>query len=273
MTFDYQAAQQPSFVTLAQAGTQNGGDVCFQRRLDSRFRGNDGKCQHCLAGSERGRRSSGGAGEDRRAAEHGAQTIHHRLITTLSRLPKLRPPAHLRLDYLTDRAQHMRHALLLSHTRQRLSVVAARPVSHHHPLIVTRHDLPDLLVAVTRAHLVHRGLCRGVRYCFDTRDGFTLGLQLDTRLPAERCLEACRKAFDELKKDRAFFEQELGSLVWDRDWHPEWGSQILSHYPSNFYDPMESSDDLHDWAVEQYPLFRKAFDQKTKEINRDSPVD
>ena len=49
LTFDYQAAQQPSFVTLAQAGTQNGGDVCFQRRLDSRFRGNDGKCQHCLA--------------------------------------------------------------------------------------------------------------------------------------------------------------------------------------------------------------------------------
>ncbi len=48
LTFDYQAAQQPSFVTLAQAGTQNGGDVCFQRRLDSRFRGNDGKCQHCL---------------------------------------------------------------------------------------------------------------------------------------------------------------------------------------------------------------------------------
>ena len=58
LTFDYQAAQQSSFVTLAQAGTQKGGDVCFQRRLDSRpvseygvtfFRGNDGKCQHCLA--------------------------------------------------------------------------------------------------------------------------------------------------------------------------------------------------------------------------------
>ena len=113
----------------------------------------------------------------------------------------------------------------------------------------------------------------GVRYSFDFWDGFTLGLQLDTRLPAGRCLEACRKAFDGLQKNRAFFEQELGSLVWDRDWHPEWGSRIVSHYPSNFYDPMESSVDLHTWAVKQYHLFRKAFDPKTKEISRDSPVD
>ena len=113
----------------------------------------------------------------------------------------------------------------------------------------------------------------GVRYCFDTRDGFALGLHFDTRLPAKRSLEACRKAYDELVKDRELFDEKLGPLEWDRKWYSDWGSQIITRYPSNFYDLMESSDDLHAWAVEQYPLFRKAFDPKTKEISRDSPAD
>ena len=111
----------------------------------------------------------------------------------------------------------------------------------------------------------------GVRYCFDTRDGFALGLHFDTRLPAKRSLEACRKAFDELEEDRESFE--LGPLEWDREWYSDWGSQIITSYPYNFYDLMESSDDLHDWAVKQYLRFREAFDPKTKEISRDSPVD
>ena len=113
----------------------------------------------------------------------------------------------------------------------------------------------------------------GVRYSFDTRDGFTLALQFDTRLTIVRRLESYRNAFDELRKERAFFEQELGSLIWDREWYEDWGSQIVSHYPSNFYNPMESSNDLHAWAVKQYGLFRKVFDPKTKEISCDSPVD
>ena len=69
---------------------------------------------------------------------------------------------------------------------------------------------------------------------FDTRDGFTLGLHLDTRLTTVARLEAYREAFDNLRNERVYFEQKLGSLIWDREWYADWGSQILSHYPSNF---------------------------------------
>ena len=113
----------------------------------------------------------------------------------------------------------------------------------------------------------------GVRYGFDIRDGFTLGLQFDTREPAGRCLEWCRKAFDHVEKDRECIEKELGPLEWDRKWDNDWGSRITSYYPYNFYDLMESSDDLHDWAVKQYALFRKVFDPRTKEFSQDLSVD
>ncbi|CAI8026437.1 hypothetical protein GBAR_LOCUS15184 [Geodia barretti] len=52
----------------------------------------------------------------------------------------------------------MRQTLLLSHSRQSLSIVAPRSIGHHHSRIVGRYNLPDLLVTVTRAHLVHRGV-------------------------------------------------------------------------------------------------------------------
>ena len=113
----------------------------------------------------------------------------------------------------------------------------------------------------------------GVGYSFDHDDGFYLALQLDTKSPAKPSLEWCHSAFDHLKKDRKCIEKELGHLEWDRRWQGKRGSRIVSHYPSNFYDLMESSDDLHAWAVKQYRLFREVFDPKTKEISRDSPVD
>ena len=52
----------------------------------------------------------------------------------------------------------MRQTFLLSHTRQSLSIVAPRSIGHHHSRIVAWYNLPDLLVAVTTAHLVHRGI-------------------------------------------------------------------------------------------------------------------
>ena len=116
----------------------------------------------------------------------------------------------------------------------------------------------------------------GVRYAFDhdvDRDAFYLALQLDTELPDKPNLEWCRSAFDHLKEDREYIEKRTGVLEWDRRWYGKRGSRILSYYPSNFYHLMESSDALHDWAVEQYRLFRKVFDPKTKEISRDLPVD
>ena len=113
----------------------------------------------------------------------------------------------------------------------------------------------------------------GVRYSFDHDDGFYLALQLDTRSQAKPSLEWCHSAFDHLKKYRECIEKELGHLEWDRIWQGERGSRIVSHYTSNFYDLMESSDDLQDWAVKQYGLFRKVFDPKTTEISRDSAVD
>ena len=63
----------------------------------------------------------------------------------------------LGLDHLTDRAQHVCQTLLLSHSRQSPRIVASSSVGHHHSRIVARNNLPDLLVAVTTAHLVHRG--------------------------------------------------------------------------------------------------------------------
>ena len=65
---------------------------------------------------------------------------------------------HHGLDHLTDRAQHVSQTLLLSHTRQSPRIVAPSSVGHHHSRIVRRHNLPDLLVAVTSAHLVHRSI-------------------------------------------------------------------------------------------------------------------
>ena len=113
----------------------------------------------------------------------------------------------------------------------------------------------------------------GVRYSFDHDNGFYLALQLDTLLPTKPSLEWCHSAFDHLKEDRECIEKELGHLEWDRRWQGERGSRIVSHYPSNFYDLIESTDDLHVWAVEEYHLFRKVFDPKTKEISCDSPAD
>ena len=52
----------------------------------------------------------------------------------------------------------MCQTLLLFHTRQSLSVVAPRSISHHHSRIVGRHNLSDLFVTMTTAHLVHRGI-------------------------------------------------------------------------------------------------------------------
>ncbi len=113
----------------------------------------------------------------------------------------------------------------------------------------------------------------GVRYAFDytvdSENGFYLALQLDTLKPAGRSLEWCREAFDLLKKDKERIEARVGNeLEWDREWYPGRGCRIVSYYPFNFYDLIESSDKLHAWAVEQYSRFRKAFDPKREELDK-----
>ena len=113
----------------------------------------------------------------------------------------------------------------------------------------------------------------GVRYSFDHDEGLYLALQLDTASPAKPSLEWCHSTFDHLKKDRECIEKELGYLQWDREWQGERGSRIVSHYPSNFYDLLESSDDLHAWAVEEYGRFREVLDPKTEAISNDTPRD
>ena len=52
----------------------------------------------------------------------------------------------------------MRQTLLLSNSRQCLCIVAPRSIGHHHSRIVGRYNLPDLLVTMTRSHLVHCGV-------------------------------------------------------------------------------------------------------------------
>lgn len=112
----------------------------------------------------------------------------------------------------------------------------------------------------------------GVRYSFDhtldLENEFYLALQLDTLLPSKPSLEWCHAAFDHLKKDRERIKKELGPLEWDREWQGKRGSRIISYYPFNFYDLIEYSDVLHAWAVEQYSLFRKTFDPKTKNLDK-----
>ena len=112
----------------------------------------------------------------------------------------------------------------------------------------------------------------GVRYAFDytvdSENGFYLALQLDTREPAGRNLKWCREAFNLLNKDRESIEARVRSVLeWDREWGTV-GSRIISYYPFNFYDLMESSDDLHTWAVKQYSLFREVFDPKIEELDK-----
>lgn len=112
----------------------------------------------------------------------------------------------------------------------------------------------------------------GVRYAFDhtfdIENGFYLALQLDTELPSKPSLEWCHVAFDHLKEDRECIEKELGPLEWVREWQGKRGSHIVSHYPFNFYDLLESSDDLHTWAVKQYSLFREVFGSKIEELDK-----
>lgn len=113
----------------------------------------------------------------------------------------------------------------------------------------------------------------GVRYAFDhtvePENGFYLALQLDTLEPDGRILKWCREAFDLLEKDKECIETRVGSVLeWDRKWYEPRGSRIISHYPFYFYDLMESSDDLHDWAVEKYRLFREVFEPKREELNK-----
>ena len=69
------------------------------------------------------------------------------------------PPA-LGLHHFADRAQHMGHAFLLFDLVQRLRVVAAPPVGHHHSSIVRGNHLPHFFVAVPGPHLVDRRLFR-----------------------------------------------------------------------------------------------------------------
>ena len=71
------------------------------------------------------------------------------------------PPrrAGLLLDHLRQRPQDVAQALLLLDRREDLGVVDPGPVGDHHPLVVGRDPLADLLVAVSLADLVDR---RGV---------------------------------------------------------------------------------------------------------------
>ena len=105
----------------------------------------------------------------------------------------------------------------------------------------------------------------GLRYVFDSRDGFSLALQLDTR-GSERSLQWC-PAFDLLEQHKECIEKQVGgTFVWDRKWQSDWGSQIISHCPLAYYDLIESSEELHEWAVKQYSRFRDVFDNYRTEL-------
>ena len=136
-----------------------------------------------------------------------------------------------------------------------------------------KQDNPDIK---SEEDHTNRWLCvdydGGVRYSFDhtfdIENGFCLALQLDTLLASKPSLEWCHAAFDRLEKDRECVEKELGALEWEREWQGKWGSHIVSYYPYNFYDLLESADDIHAWAAKQYQLFRKVFDPKTEKLDK-----
>ena len=52
----------------------------------------------------------------------------------------------------------MRHTLLLRHSGKLLGIVAFAPITDHHPGIIGRDQLPDFLVAMLAANLIHRRL-------------------------------------------------------------------------------------------------------------------
>ena len=95
----------------------------------------------------------------------------------------------LGLNHLADRAQYMRHTLLLLDPGQRLGVVAPSSISHHHPSIVRGDHLPHLFVPVTSTDLIHRSLFRLERHQKRTLASHTPArvVSVDERTGAHRC--------------------------------------------------------------------------------------
>ena len=95
----------------------------------------------------------------------------------------------LGLDHLTDRAQHVRQALLLLDPRQSLRVVAPTSIGHHHPSIVRGNHLPHLFVPVTSTNLIHRCLFRLERHQKRTLAAHSPArvVGVDNRTRSDRC--------------------------------------------------------------------------------------
>ena len=110
----------------------------------------------------------------------------------------------------------------------------------------------------------------GIRYSVDFNGEFSVAFQLESESD-DSGLEWCHAASRRLEQDAACIEAKLGPLEWDRNWEGDRGSQIVSHYPFAFYDLLESSDDLHTWATEQYGLFRSAFEEYRDELLKIEP--
>ena len=98
----------------------------------------------------------------------------------------------------------------------------------------------------------------GLNYSVDFRDRIFFSFQLDTR--GNQSLAWCQWAFDELDKGKSDIESTLGSLVWERQWQGDRGSTIMSYYSEDFSDLTDSWDDVHNWVIERYRLFRNQFE-------------
>ena len=104
----------------------------------------------------------------------------------------------------------------------------------------------------------------GLNYSVDFRDRIFFSFQLDTR--GNQSLDWCHWAFDRLEEDRSDIESILGDLEWERRWQRDRGSTIMSYYPEDFSDLTDSWDEVHNWVVERYRLFRQQFEPYRQEL-------
>ena len=74
--------------------------------------------------------------------------LHRVLQQAFEPLPAITRPVFFRLQYITDRPQNMGQTLVLGHRIKRRGVITSASIRHHHALVVRRHDLRHLRVAM-----------------------------------------------------------------------------------------------------------------------------
>ncbi len=104
----------------------------------------------------------------------------------------------------------------------------------------------------------------GLNYSIDFPHRIYFSYQITTR--SGRSLNWCRRAFDRLHRDRDQIESRLGKLEWNRQWKPNRGSTIISHYPDNYSDLTDPWAEVHDWTIDRYRLFREVFEPYREEL-------